>query len=65
MWHEALLQLFLVGLVPAGKNEELDESMVSFVLRQYMRGENRAESLVGFFSNVVVQWRCGLACLFE
>ena len=25
------------------------ESMVSLVLRQYMRGENRTESLVGFF----------------
>ena len=27
-----------------------DESMVSLVLRQYMRGENGTESLVGFFS---------------
>ena len=27
----------------------LNESMVSLVLRQYMRGENGTESLVGFF----------------
>ena len=26
-----------------------NESMVSLVLRQYMRGENGTESLVGFF----------------
>ena len=43
------------------------ESMVSLVSRRYMRsrGENGTESLVFFFSNVVVQWRCGLSCLFE
>ena len=47
------------------KNRKMNESMVSLVLRQYMRGENGTESLVGIFSNVVVQWRCGLSCLFE
>ena len=44
---------------------ETNESMVSLVLRQYMRDKNGTESLVGFFSNVVVQWHCGLSCLFE
>ena len=34
----------------------LHESMVSLVLRQYMRGENGTESLVGCFF---------LSCLFE
>ena len=29
--------------------DEKDESMVSLVLRQYMRGENGTENLVGFF----------------
>ena len=37
-------------------NVNYNESMVSLVLRQYMRGENGTESLVGFFF---------LYCLFE
>ena len=32
-----------------------NESMVSLVMRQYMRGENRTESLVGFFSVLLIQ----------
>ena len=31
------------------------ESMVSLVLRQYMRGENGTESLVGFFSVLLIR----------
>ena len=38
-----------------------NESMVSFVLRCYMRGENEEESLMVCF----LQWRCGLSWLFE
>ena len=45
-------------------NYYINESMVSLVLRQYMRGKNGTESLVVFFPNVV-QWRSGLSCLFE
>ena len=32
-----------------GNSILLNQSMVSLVLRQYMRGENGTESLVGFF----------------
>ena len=33
----------------------INESMVSLVLRQYMRGENGTESLVGFFSVLLIR----------
>ena len=32
-----------------------NESMVSLVLRRYMRGENGTESLVGFFSVMLIR----------
>ena len=44
------------GDIDGIKSHENYESMVSLVLRQYMRGENGTESLMGCFF---------LSCLFE
>ena len=39
----------LLVMSTSPNNYYINESMVSLVLRQYMRGENGTESLVGFF----------------